>query len=64
MSTYRRMTIEDRIRLKAYLDAGLSQSTIAAKIEFHKSTISRELKRNKGGRGYRFKKAQSICDSR
>ena len=61
MSTYRRVTLEDLIRLKSYLDAGLNQSEIAVKLGFNKSTIYREISRNKGGRGYRPKQAYQFA---
>lgn len=64
MITYRRVTLEDRIQMKSYLDAGLNQSAIADKLNFHKSTVSRELKRNSGSRGYRYKQAQRLSDER
>lgn len=64
MSTYRRVTAEDRFQLKTYLDAGLNQSQIAVKLGLNKSTISRELARNTGERGYRFKQAQKLCEER
>lgn len=56
--TYRRVTNEDRVRIKDGLDAGLSKTQIADKLGFHKSTIGREIRRNKGKRGYRPKQAQ------
>ena len=55
--SYRRVTSEDRLRLKDGLDAGLSNTEIADKLGFHKSTISREISRNSGSRGYRPKQA-------
>ena len=55
--SYRRMTSEDRLRIKDNLDAGLTKSEIAGKLGFHKSTITREISRNKGDRGYRPKQA-------
>jgi len=64
MSTYRRVTAEDRFKLKTYLDAGLAQSEAAVKLGFNKSTISRELRRNTGGRGYRHKQAQRLSQER
>lgn len=64
MSTYRRVTAEDRFKLKTYLDAGLTQSEAAVKLGFDKSTISRELRRNTGGRGYRHKQAQRLSQER
>ena len=64
MSTYRRVTAEDRFKLKTYLDAGLTQSEAAVKLGFDKSTISRELRRNTGGRDYRHKQAQRLSQER
>jgi len=64
MGIYRRVTFEDRIQLKAYLSAGLSQSHIAVKLGFSKSTISREISRNRGQRGYRFQQAHELSQAR
>ena len=61
---YRRVTHEDRLLIKAYLDSGLNLSEIGIKLGFDRSTISRELRRNKGGRGYRVKQAQCFADMR
>lgn len=61
---YRRVTGEDRIRIKDSLDAGLSKSAIADKLGFHKRTIGREISRNKGGRGYRPKQAHAKATAR
>lgn len=61
---YRRVTNEHRICLKTMLEAGISQAKIALKLSFHPSTISRELGRNSGLRGYRVKQAQLRCDER
>lgn len=61
---YRRVTSEDRLRIKDNLDAGLSNSLIADKLGFHKSTIGREIKRNTGGRGYRPRQAQRLASAR
>ncbi len=46
--SYRRVTSEDRLRIKDGLDAGLSNAAIADKLGFHKSTIGREILRNRG----------------
>lgn len=62
--SYRRVTSEDRLRIKDGLDAGLSKSAIADKLGFNKSTIGREISRNTGGRGYRPKQAQRTAESR
>lgn len=61
---YRRVTSEDRLRLKDGLDAGLSKSELAGKLGFHKSTIGREISRNSGGRGYRPNQAERLSRER
>jgi IS30 family transposase len=61
---YRRVTNEDRLRIKDGLDAGLSKSKLADKLGFHKCTIGREISRNKGLRGYRPKQAQFLAAAR
>lgn len=61
---YRRVTNEHRLCLKTMLDAEISQATIAAKLGFHPSTISRELGRNSGKKGYRIRQAQLKADQR
>ena len=64
MNGYRRLTQVDRIRIKDFLILGLSQTQIADKLKVHKSTISREIKRNSGLKGYRFKQAQRTAQER
>ena len=64
MSGYRRVTQEDRVRIKDALDAGLTKSEIADKLGFDKSTISRECRRNLGKRGYRPLQAERKAQSR
>ena len=61
---YCRVTKEDRLRIKDGLDAGLSNTMIADKLGFHKSTIGREISRNMGNRGYRPKQAHSLAVAR
>jgi len=46
------------------LKTGHNQSKIAEVIGVHKSTVYRELKRNHGGRGYRYKQANAFAESR
>jgi transposase, IS30 family len=48
---HRHFNREDRIALGALKRAGLSQAEIAKQLGFHRSTISRELKRNPKPRG-------------
>ena len=58
MREYRQLTEEDRIEIYAMKQAGKEQNMIAAELGVHPSTISRELSRNTGLRGYRPKQAQ------
>jgi len=55
--TYKQLTQCQRYQIKVLLKSGRTQTEIAEAIDVHKSTISRELKRNKGKRGYRPKQA-------
>ena len=57
MRKYRQLTEEDRIEIYAMKQAGKEQNMIAAELGVHPSTISRELSRNTGLRGYRPKQA-------
>ena len=61
---YHHISYEDRIQIKAYLNCGLNMAQIANKIGVHKSTISREIKRNKGKKGYRPKQAHQLAQQR
>ena len=47
--SYSHLTITDRIKIETYLDLGLKSCQIASKLGFHKSTISRELRRCQNG---------------
>lgn len=64
MQAYHRLTEEQRIEIYALKKAGFSQSAIAADISVHKSTVSRELRRNTGLRGYRPKQAHRLAGIR
>ena len=57
MRTYKQLDQEQRYQIYAYRKVGKSQGEIAHEIGVHPSTISRELKRNTGNRGYRPKQA-------
>src|SRR4249919_3356029 len=54
---YLHLTCEQRCQIYALLQSGHSQAHIARKMGVDPSTISRELVRNTGARGYRFKQA-------
>lgn len=58
MGIYRRVTEFDRVMIYTLWNEGESQKNIAGRVGFDKSTISRELSRNSGERGYRYKQAQ------
>ena len=60
MRTYTQLTQEQRYQIYALMKAGQNQSEIAHLINVHKSTISREVRRNRGMRGYRPKQAHQF----
>jgi transposase, IS30 family len=64
MSTYRRVTYEDRCQIYALSKGGTSQVSIASVLGVSQSTVSRELRRNRGQRGYRFKQAEAKAQAR
>jgi len=56
---YSQLTEGERYQIYGLLKAGLTQKTIAKNLNRSASTISRELKRNQGLRGYRPRQANS-----
>ena len=64
MSHYTQLTREERYQISALKAAGHDQVEIAKVIGRHKSTISRELTRNRGLRGYRPKQADNLAVNR
>jgi IS30 family transposase len=61
MSVYTQLTQEQRYHIYAFMKAGFLQTAIATEIGVHKSTISRELRRNRGKKGYRPKQAHVMA---
>lgn len=61
---YKHLTYEQRCQIYAFLKSGFSHIKIAEFLEVDQSTISREIARNKGKRGYRYKQAQRKAESR
>ena len=57
MKTYTQLTQEQRYQISAMKKIGSSQKEIAEEIGVNKGTISREVRRNAGERGYRPKQA-------
>ena len=64
MERYTQLTQIERYQIYALKRAGHTPAEIARIIGRHRSTISRELDRNKGGRGWRPKQAQEFAESR
>jgi len=61
MQSYKQLTQEQRYVIKVMNQAGHNQKMIAKFIEVHPSTISRELRRNQGKRGYRYRQAHQLA---
>jgi IS30 family transposase len=61
MNPYAQLTREQRYQIKALLDMACTQTQISHLLGVHKSTISRELQRNRGQRGYRPKQAHQFA---
>ena len=64
MKPYHQLTREQRYQIAALREAGHNQSEIARGIGAHKSTVSRELRRNRAARGYRPRHAHLLALSR
>lgn len=61
---YKQLTEIERYQIKSLLAAGVSQKLIAIELGRNPSTISRELQRNRGLRGYRPLQAQRFAEER
>ncbi len=64
MSTYKQLTYEQRCQIEALKKSGMSQQAIATLIGVSQSTVSRELSRNTGLRGYRHNQAHRAAVER
>jgi IS30 family transposase len=64
MRTYAQLTQEQRYQIYALKKTRHSQAEIAEVIGVHRSSVSRELKRNRGQRGYRPQQAQRLAMER
>ena len=60
MNTYTQLSRQERYQIYALKQAGHSHSEIAVLLSRHKSTISREVKRNRGMRRYRPRQAHRL----
>ena len=63
-TAYKRLTLQERMRIYDLRRDGKSAAEIARILKRSRSTITRELERNKSQKGYRFKKAQERSDAR
>jgi IS30 family transposase len=61
---YEQLTQDQRYHISGLLKAGNAQNNIAKEVGVDKSTISRELRRNRGERGYRPKQAEELAVDR
>jgi transposase, IS30 family len=64
MKDYHHLTQDERCQIYALKKRGFSQVDIASDVRISQGTVSRELARNKGKRGYRFKQAQGVASRR
>lgn len=64
MTHYKQLTQEQRYHISALVQTQHAKINIADIIGVHKSTISREIKRNSGERGYRPKQADQFAANR
>ena len=64
MRNYRQLTQEQRYQIYALMKAGFNQTEIASEINVHKATVSREMHRGRGGRGYRPQQAHELAVAR
>jgi IS30 family transposase len=62
--SYTQLTQTQRYQIHALLKMGHNQTEMATCLIVHKSTISRELRRNRGQRGYRPKQAHTMAMGR
>ena len=64
MKHYKQLTYEQRCQIEVLKKSGFTQVEIRATVGVSQSTISRELARNTGLRGYRHKQAQKTAMAR
>lgn len=61
---YTHLTQDERYQIAILTKAEHDRSDIAHVMGRHKSTIGREMKRNRGARGYRPKQAHALSQAR
>jgi IS30 family transposase len=58
------LAYEERCQIYAFLSISMSPAAIARKLGVHRSTVSREIRRNSDEKGYYEKQAQEFADQR
>ena len=61
---YHHLTQDERCQIWGLKKSGLSQRDIGRELGRHHTTIRREMQRNSGGRGYRYKQAHNKATER
>lgn len=61
---YTQLTQEQRYAIYSLMKERFSKSSISDVIGVHRSTVYRELARNTGQRGYRYKQAHRLTEKR
>ena len=64
MNAYTQLTEKQRYLIEHFIKAGFSVTNISQSLGVHKSTVSRELRRNSFGGRYCAQRAQSLADER
>jgi transposase, IS30 family len=64
MKQYTQLTEHQRYQIYALMKGGHNQTETAEIIGVHKSTVSREVRRNRGLKGYRPRQAQMLAQAR
>jgi IS30 family transposase len=62
--TYQHLSHYERYQIAALMKAGQNQTQIAAILDRHKPTVSREIHRNTGLRGYRPRQSSQLAGAR
>jgi transposase, IS30 family len=62
--TYKQLTYDNRCQIYTLKSTKMSHRQIALQLDVSSSTIDREVRRNKGGNGYRFKQADRLSRAR
>lgn len=64
MRSYTHLSQTERYQIQSMLRQGTNTTQIAKELGRHRSTVMREITRNKGGCGYRAGQAQRLCEER